>query len=36
MKTLRSYLRALHKHNELSKEEYSANEGLTELPEHIA
>ena len=36
MKTLLSYLSTLHKRNELTKEEYNANEHLTELPEHIA
>ena len=36
MKTLQSYLSTLHKRNELTKEEYNANENLTELSEYIA
>ena len=36
MKTLQSHLSKLDKRNELTKEEYNANEDLTELPEHIA
>ena len=36
MRTLQSYLSTLHKRNELTKEEYNANEDLTELPQYLA